>query len=182
MPRSLASRQSSSSARIRSLASQPALIQLYEFAAADLDQILSRWLTALSLSLVGVVERHSRTTTYQAALGEHPASIKLRVRVYQRKHRLEVRHVEAFAGHLLRTRSPIGVLITTGTCAPDAILAAEAIQVPDIALLSGDEWMAELAQHRVGVKRRFLSQWAVELTTRLCPSPPGRARKPRGGG
>src|SRR5690348_9872005 len=93
---------------------EPALSQLRQLPPAELDQIVSNWLTAQGLTGIRVRERRGGVTTYQAMLGQAPFSTPIQIRIYQRQNRLQVHHVDAFVGYLTRVGITNGLLITTG--------------------------------------------------------------------
>jgi hypothetical protein len=115
------------------------------------------------------LNRRGSVAVYQATLGEYPVRTPVRVRLYQRKNRLQRHHVEAFAGYLDRFAIPAGILVTTGGVAPEAALLAATSERPRLALYSGEEWAADLADRGVGLRRRSLRQWIVDLQRALPP-------------
>jgi restriction endonuclease len=153
-----------------------AVADLRALSRPDLDALVTAWLTQLGASSVRACD-HRGVPTYQALLGNRPATTAIRVRVYQRRNRLQPHHVEAFIGHLVRHHVSSGILVTTGDFSWEAALIGRAIRNPQIRLRSGHEWAAELVERGVGVKRRSVWQWMVDLTH--CSSLP-RRRKLRG--
>jgi restriction endonuclease Mrr len=148
-----------------SLTFDPALSQLRDLKPAELDTVIGRWFLTLGLTSVRVRERRIGMTTYQAILGRPPVATPLQVRVYQRRNRLQVHHVDAFVGYLTRTGVPNGLLITTGGCSRHARLIADGVHSRRVGLLSGEEWTAALADARTGVICRRLWRWILELNS-----------------
>src|SRR5438045_790817 len=79
---------------------EPALAQIRQLPAADLDALVRRWLAALGCR--GTCRRTppEEPATYSAMLGDPGAAFPVQARVYRRRNRLQAHHVEAFAGHL----------------------------------------------------------------------------------
>lgn len=146
----------------------PALLQLRTLPPAALERLVRAWLlrpAARSPRRFSPCERRSGAATFHLLLDGSPLPLPLalRVRVHQRRSRLQVQHVEAFAGHLVRAGVPAGLLVTTGEITPEAIRAAAGCVQPRIRLYSGPEWVAELAAHRLGPRRRRLWRWVLAL-------------------
>ena len=119
------------------------LAALSRLSPDQLDALVGRWLRARSLHDVRLFERRGRISTYEARLG--PLETSVHVRVCLRLHALGVHPVEAFLGHLVRTGSSLGLLVTTGECKWAATLAARFSRVPSLRLYSGEDWARELA-------------------------------------
>lgn len=148
----------------RMLGWEPAVSQLRALAPPDLDRLVSHWLAALDLSAIRTNGRHCRCTTYQALLGNFPVGVPIFIRVYQRQNRLQVHHVEAFLGHLVRLGIPAGVLISTGDFSREAYDLASTLHAPRIRLLSGPAWAQDLADRRMGLRPRRLWAWLLDLS------------------
>lgn len=133
---------------------EPALTQLRALAREDLGVVVRKWLDRRGADRLRVAEPKALAPTYHAELALFGAAVRLGVRVHQRKNRLQAHHVEAFAGYLLRAGLTAGVLVTTGPCSPAAMRAAVAFRSPRVLLLDGEEWTADLARCRTGLKRR----------------------------
>ena len=142
---------------------EPALTQLRALPRPDLDRLVLRWLRALGLHAPRVMARESGPACYRAFLGDHPLCVPVEVRLYQRKSRLQVHHIESFVGSLHGQKVGIGLLISTGGFTPDARVAAQSCRTPILRLSSGEEWAAELAALHVGLRRRSLWRWLLEL-------------------
>ncbi|HTE20975.1 MAG TPA: restriction endonuclease [Armatimonadota bacterium] len=142
---------------------EPALSQLRTLSRPDLDRLVQAWLTELGLHGSRVLDRRPGVATYRAFLGCHPLCVPVQVRLYRRRNRLQVHHVEAFVGHLARQNAAIGLLVSTSGCSNDARLAAQSYETPQLRLLSGEQWAAELAFLRVGLRQQNLRQWLVDL-------------------
>jgi len=142
---------------------EPALTQLRELAAADLDQLVSKWLQAHGFGAARCRRRGAHHATYVAALGTHPFRVPTAVRIHQRENRLQAQHVEAFVGWLQRHGIPLGILVTTAGFTPEAITAAPALGVPRVVLLSGPQWLDELAAVDLGVAPRRLVRPVIDL-------------------
>jgi len=143
---------------------EPAVSQLRDLNADELHAVVVPWLSALDLAPVRLCTREARCTTYQVLLGERSFCLPLHVRIYQRKNRLQAHHVEAFIGYLVHSGIPAGVLITTGDCSREARQLASELTSPRIRILSGNEWAAELAAQKVGLRQRGLWRWIVDVT------------------
>jgi restriction endonuclease Mrr len=142
---------------------EPALTQLRELSADQLDGLVTHWLGAIGLTAVRMRQHQARSATYQAILGRTPLATPIHVRVYQRQNQLQVHHVDAFRGYLQRMGVAGGLLITTGGCSRQASLIAGATQAPQVCLLTGEQWTALLAAERAGVKPSRLPRWIVDL-------------------
>jgi restriction endonuclease len=141
----------------------PALSQLRDLNGSDLDDLVRYWLTSLGLTAVRPLERRAQVATYQALLGERHVATPVHVRIYQRRNRLQVHHVDAFLGHLGRSGSATGILVTTGGFAREAVKLAAGVNSPRLRLISGGEWTAELASARAGVRRGCLAALLLDL-------------------
>src|SRR5690349_9407507 len=95
-----------------SMPTEPLLSQLRDLSGPELDRLVSAWLSRAGLTHVGLAERHDQVSTYRALLPGRLTLLSGRVRIYQRRHRLQAHHVEAFAGYLLRQRASFGLLIS----------------------------------------------------------------------
>jgi restriction endonuclease Mrr len=147
---------------------EPALTQLRELDEAQLDTLVTRWLTAIGLTDVRVRQHQGHSATYQAILGRPPLATPIHIRLYQRQNDLQVHHVDAFRGYLQRMGIAGGLLITTGGCARQATLVAGATQAPQVCLLAGEQWAALLAAERAGVRTACLPRWIVDLHRTWC--------------
>jgi hypothetical protein len=130
-------------------AGSPLLFRQLEYLSSDhLDRLVEGWLNSLGFRSVRLWERRGTISTYEARFGADPISIPARVRVHQRLRRLEIPHVESFLGHLVRSGSPVGILVTPGECSWGAGLAARTPRLPFLRLCGGAEWSDELASAR----------------------------------
>jgi len=157
---------------------EPALSQLRNTAPADLDLLVSAWLTDLDLQTVRLIDRRAQVSTYQARLGTFPASLPVHIRVFQRRNRLQLHHVEAFLGSLARQNAVAGVLVTTGHASQAARHLALEITQPRLRLLTGPEWAKELAARDLGVRQHKLKAWLFALACQpfgLRPRRPAEA-------
>lgn len=143
---------------------EPAMSQLRHLTRPDLDRVIADWLQRIGFESIRCVERRRATTTYQALLGSFPMAFPFAVRVIQRDNRLQAHHVEAFLGHLVRHGRPAGLLVTTTGCTREAIAIAARSGSPCVRLLSGPQWCHELMAKKVGLTRRQLPRWVVDLT------------------
>lgn len=159
---------------------EPALSELCALSTDQLREILHTWLIrqrsvpALDWTLLS---RQGSHATFTLSLSLSGLTLPVHCRIHQRRTRLQLHHVEAFAGHLLRTPAVGGILITTGEITPEASRAAGAYRHPRLVIYSGPEWLAELAASRAGVKRRRLWAWILDLahgaaTARDCDPRP----------
>lgn len=155
---------------------EPAVGQLRTLPPGDLTALVLRWLAALGLDSVQPCGLVGCGSTFEARLPSALLCVPVRIRVHQRKNRLQLHHVEAFLGHLVRSGSPLGVLVTTGECTREATAAARASHSPRIRLVTGNQWVAELAVNKSGVKRRSLWRWIVDRSLLLAPPPSERRR------
>jgi hypothetical protein len=151
---------------------QPALAQLRTLSEGDLTAITSAWLQSLGVTPCHLDGRHGPTSTYRAFLGPTLLGGPLRLRIVQRSNRLQAHHVDAFAGWLTRCGIPTGILITTGKVTAEAREAAAAWRSPRVQLLSGPQWLGELAAHGIAVVRRPRPQWVVDLSASDAHVPP----------
>ena len=117
---------------------------LQRLSAKDLDRLVEAWLSALGFRSVRLWERRGFISTYEAHYGGAPLPLPARVRVHQHLRHLEISHVESFLGHLVRSGSPAGILVTTGDCSWAAGLGARTPHLPFLRLCSGEEWAEEL--------------------------------------
>jgi hypothetical protein len=124
------------------------------------------WLTRLGGHTIRPLEGTASAATYQALLPGFPHTTTVQpvlVRLYQRKNRLQVHHVDAFRGYLLRAGVPAGILVTTGSYAREAVAAASQGSLPRLFLYAGDQWARELAAFRIGVVHRRPWRWLLDL-------------------
>jgi hypothetical protein len=126
-----------------------------------LDRLARRWLEALGCRAIIPERRMDGTLAYGAVLGAPPLTLPVQARISRRRQRLLPRHVQEFAGSLARSGTAVGLLVATGPVAPDAWGAADLPGVPRVRLLSADEWLRELAFHRVGVTFQVLPVWLI---------------------
>lgn len=154
-----------------------ALAQLGTLPEAELDHLARLWLTALGCRAIGRELRPEPLLAYTAALGEPPLAVPVQARLYRRRQRLLPHHVEAFVGHLGRTGHAVGLLATTGPVSEGARRAAEAGGLPRVRLLSGEEWLHDLAFHRIGVTFQSVPVWLLRPAGGARPSPDGRRRR-----
>jgi hypothetical protein len=146
---------------------EPALSQLRQLARPELDNLVALWAAAFSIHSVRPDCRTSRAATYHGLLGDYPLGLPVRIRLCQRRNRLQVHHVEAFAGHCARLGVPFGILATTAGCGPEAARIAASYRSPQLRLYTGPQWAEELAAHRIGVRRRTVPQWVIEVAASL---------------
>jgi len=147
---------------------EPAVTQLRTLGLPELDQFFRSWLDRCGFSQLRRCEPLERAATYHVLADFLPVGIGIRYRIHQRTSRLQVHHVDAFAGHMLRAGVSIGVLITTGEIAPAARRAADSYRSLRLRLYSGREFAAELVDKRLGLRRISLWHWVLDLTrTRL---------------
>lgn len=142
---------------------EPALTQLRRLSRAQLQRLVSLWLRRSGMALVERIHPGPATLAVRSQHDQVPVPLTIQVRVYQRRTRLHAHHVEAFFGRLVRTGTPAGILITTGEFTPDAVALARSLTAPGLRLYSGEEWSAELASRRVGLRRRQLWRWVVDF-------------------
>lgn len=179
MPRTLSSPTPFPSPRPPLPAWEPAVQQLRQLCPEQLDTLVGAWLSSLGLTGIRRCSARPGVTTYQAFLGPRPLSAPLHIRIHQRKNGLQVHHVEAFYGSLVRRGIPLGILATSGPISRDALLIAGSLRSPRVRLLAAERWAAELAAHRAGIRRRSLWHWIVELRSALYRRP---GSPPRGEG
>lgn len=142
---------------------EPALSQLRDLPPRELDQLVRSWLRGIDLDSLRRCEPTAGATTYHTLARSLPVLLGIRVRVHQRRSKLHVHHVESFAGHLVRAGVPAGILVTTGDCTSAARIAADSYRTPRVRLLSGEQWMAELARGKLGLRRRSFWHWVLDL-------------------
>lgn len=172
MPRARIPTPHPSSANEPSSRWERALAQLRVLTPAHLDRLVSRWATRLGLHSVRRLEPGG-AALYQGTVTLPALTLPVRLQIHQRQSRLQVHHVEAFAGQLVRAGVPAGLLVTTGEITPEARWAAERYPLPRLRLYSGPEWAAELARRHLGVQRRSLWEWVLDCQVRLRrPTPP----------
>lgn len=143
---------------------EPAVTQLRHLPLAELDQLLQSWLNRCGFRRLRRCEPLERAITYHALAEVLPVEIGIRFRIHQRHSRLQAHHVDAFAGHLLRAGSPLGVLITTGEITPQARRVADSYRTLRLRLYSGREFAEELGARRLGLRRVSLWHWVLDLT------------------
>jgi restriction endonuclease Mrr len=143
---------------------QPALDQLRTLSVVELDTLILSWLRRLRLAPARRSESRAGATTYHALFEHSLFPLPVRVRIHQRKNRLQPHHVEAFAGHLVRCGVSTGVLVTTGECSRGATQVASAYITPRVRLLGGGEWLQLLRPHGVGLRRARLWHWLLDRT------------------
>lgn len=153
-----------------------ALAQLAALPESELDQLARRWLTALGGHAVGRDLRAAPYLAYEAFLGEPPLAVPLRARLYRRRQQLQPHHVEAFVGHLVRTGGSAGILATTGPVSKEAQQAADDAGIPRVRLLSGPEWLRELAFHRIGITFHTVPVWLLRSNASSGHDPSSRRR------
>lgn len=152
----------------------PALDAIRALPPAGLDALVIRWAENRGLGSVRRADRTSHPATYWAFFGEPPFGLPALIRVHQRKSRLQPHHVEAFLGHLALAGCDHGVLITTGHCAPEALRLSRERKLPRLRLISGPEWVRDLARWRAGVRRAMRAAWVLgppdpQSTPESCP-------------
>ena len=162
MSQSCASRRSASS---RPTSPEPLLAQLRQLPPARLDRLAEIWFSRLRLHDPLLIERQPSHSTYEAQLRFGVVRLPVRIRIYQRRNRLQSHHVEAFLGHLVRSGSAAGILVTTGEVASQAQRTAAGITAPQLEIVSGREWARDLISGRLGVCRRHIWQWLLCLAT-----------------
>jgi len=131
----------------------PALDALRALPPGELDAQVTRWAENRGLGSVRRADRALRPATYWAFFGEPPLGLPALLRVHQRRNRLQAHHVEAFLGYLALAGCDYGVLITTGACAPEALRLSRERRLPRLRVISGPEWVRDLARWRAGVRR-----------------------------
>jgi hypothetical protein len=112
-------------------------------------------------ALVVRSDRASRPATYWAFFGEAPFGLPALLQVHQLKNRMQPRHVQAFLGQLALSGCDYGVLVTTGACSPEALCLARERRLPRLRVITGPEWVRDLARWRVGVRRAVLAAWVL---------------------
>jgi len=148
---------------------EPALTELRTLSRPDLDRLVQAWLTHAGLRRVEASQTRHAPATYQAVL-DHPLTgraARVQVRIHQRRNQLQAHHVEAFIGRLLRLGVSSGVLICTGGVSREARWIARLSEIPQIQLLGGEQWLAELALSKLGLRRLRLWGWALDLQKAL---------------
>lgn len=149
---------------------EPGLSQLRTLPALELHPVLRQWLERAALQAVRVLETHPGHVTYAARLGTGPVSLPLHVRLYRRRNRLQLHHLEAFVGHLMRHGIPAGVLITTGECTRDVRKGCRSPLLPHVRVLDGSEFATELAYRKPGLRPAQVRGWLLDLRTTLFPN------------
>ena len=143
---------------------EPALSQLRTLSPSDLNAHVARWLRARGFRTICATSRSACCSNYTAVFGQAPFDLTVGFRVYQRRNRLQAHQIEAYLGSLVREGLSTGVLITTGEFSREAYRLAAQIPSPRIRLIAGPEWMADLAQRKVGIKRCSLASWLLSQT------------------
>lgn len=151
-----------------------ALAQLRALPDSELEGLARRWLSALGGRAVGLDMASGPFLAFEAALGEPPLAVPVMARVYRRRQQLQRHHVEAFLGHMVRSGCSAGLLATTGPVTDAARRAADAHGGPRLRLLSGEEWLRELALHRIGVSFRAVPVWLIRPDEAACRRGGGR--------
>jgi hypothetical protein len=155
------------------------LHRLVRLSATELDGLVNSWLRSLGFHSVRLWERRGFISTYEARFGEARVSVPARIRVHQKLRHLQIPHVESFLGHLVRSGSSLGVLVTTGDCSWAAGLGARTPTSPYLRLCGGAEWAEELRTlGLVEESRSEAKQPATHSVKRMCSQGPERERNP----
>lgn len=149
---------------------EPALSQLLRLEPDQLDLLVRRWLAAAGAAPILRWPKPAEPSTYSAVAGSPTLPVPAQVRVYRRQRRLQAHHIEAFLGHLALTGNASGILIGTAGYTAAASRTASASKLPHVRLLSGTDWLEELAGCGAGVRPCASDGWEIDL------SPPAGAR------
>lgn len=168
MPKNYSPRNAKPDDAPAAIASDEVLTKLRELPSTTLDRLVRRWLKRSGLHLLPDPDVTTHPPTYAAAVSAGRLTTGVQVRVHRRKNRLQTHHVDAFLGHLLRTGSTVGILVTTGDITAEAAHAAHSTSYPKIRLVSGREWLQELASHGIALRRLSYRLWLLD--TRSAPT------------
>ncbi|MFN3650384.1 MAG: restriction endonuclease [Armatimonadota bacterium] len=159
---------------------QPALAELRKLPVPALDRLVRAWLHRLGACAARPSGRCPGARTYHVLFTATPVPTPMRVRVHQRRNRLQPQHVEAFAGHLTRIGVAAGLLVTTGEISREAASVAAGFVMPRIRLYSGLDWASELVRCRPGLRLRSVWRYLLDLggrgETDRCSRQPGGRR------
>lgn len=152
---------------------EPALGQVRSAGTEALDLLARRWLAALGLSSLLRWPRPDNPLTYSALAGAPGLPVQAQVQIFRQRTRLQAHHVEAFAGRLAGAGCGAGILVGLGGYTLAAARAARSCRSPHVRLLSGEDWLAELAHLGAGVRRANAGGWALDLaaTPERKPAP-----------